>query len=92
MLLKIKKECVLLLILIAAVWSTQPWYPGTLKPLFQRTSAAVTGERNSEKPKKYCPPIDGGELIDTSGLVDFRKTLSCEEISENASHRMKNSR
>ena len=26
-LLKIKKECVLLLILTAPVWSTQPWYP-----------------------------------------------------------------
>ena len=30
--------------------------------------------------------IDGGELIDTSGLNGFRKTLSCEGILENAAH------
>ena len=42
--------------------------------------------QNSEKPKKYCPLIDGEELIDTSSLAGFRKTLLCEGISENASH------
>ena len=42
--------------------------------------------KNSDKPKKYCPPINGGGLIDTSGLVGFRKTLFCEGISENFSH------
>ena len=66
--------------------------PRTLKPLFQRTSAAATGERNFDKLKRYCPPIDGGELMDTSGSVGFRKTLSFEEISENASYIIKNSR
>ena len=49
--------------------------PRTLKPLCQGTSAAAPGKRNSDKSKKYCPPIDGGELTDTSGLVGFRKTL-----------------
>ena len=53
--------------------------PRTLKPLCQGTSAAAPGTRNSEKPQKYCPPIDAGELIDTSGLVGLRKTLLCEE-------------
>ena len=66
--------------------------PRTLKPLCQGTSAAAPGTRNSEKPQKYCPPIDAGELIDTSSLVDFRKTLLCEGISENASHIIANSR
>ena len=60
--------------------------PKTLKPLCQRTSVAAPGKRNSDKPKKYCPPIGGGELIDTSSLVDFRKTFLCEGISENTSH------
>ena len=66
--------------------------PRTLKPLCQGTSAAAPGTRNSDKPKKYCPPIDGGELIDTSGLVGFRTTLLCEGISENTSHIITNSR
>ena len=58
----------------------------TLKSLRQGPSAAAPGKRNSDKPKRYCPPIDEGELIGTSGLVGFRKTLLCEGISENASH------
>ena len=66
--------------------------PRTLKPLCQGNSAAAPGTRNSDKPKNYCPPIDGGERIDTSGLVCFRKTLLCEGISENASHIITNSR
>ena len=63
----------------------------TLKPLRQGPSAAAPGTRNSDKPKKCCPPIDEGELIGTSGLVGFRKTLLCEGISENASHIITNS-
>ena len=90
-LLKIKQECDPLLILIAPVWSTQPWYPELLN-LCQGTSAAAPGTRNSDTPKKYCPSIDGGELIDTSDLVGFRKTLLCEGISENASQIITNSR
>ena len=66
--------------------------PRTLKPLCQGTSAAAPGIRNSDKPKKYCPPIDGGELINTSGLVAFRKTLWSEGISENTFHIISNSR
>ena len=66
--------------------------PRTLKRLCHGTSVAALGKRNSVKPKKYCPPIDGGELIDTSGLVGFRKTFSCEGISENTSHIITNSR
>ena len=66
--------------------------PTTLKPLSQGTSAAAPGKRDSDKPKKYCSPIYGGELIDTSGLVGFRKTLLCEGISENTSHIITNSR
>ena len=58
----------------------------------QGTSTGATGKRNSDKPKKYWPPSDGGELTDTSGLVGFRKTLPCEGMSENASHIAKNSR
>ena len=64
----------------------------TFKPLCQRSSADVSGTITSDKPKKYCQSIDGGELIDTSGLVGFRKTLLCEEISENASYIITNSR
>ena len=88
---KTKQECDPALILIAPVWSTQPWYP-TLKPLCQGTSAAAPGARNSKNPKKYCPPIDGRELIENSGLVGFRKTLLYEGISENVSHIITNSR
>ena len=65
--------------------------PRTLKPLCQGTSAAATGKTNSDKLKKYCPPIDGGELIDTCGLVGFRKTLPCYGISGNVSRIIKNS-
>ena len=67
--------------------------PSTLKPLSQGTSAAATSKRNSDdKPKNYCPPNDGGKLIDISSLVGFRKTLSCERISENLSLILTNSR
>ena len=61
------------------------------KPLCQGTSAAAPRKKNSDEPKKYCSLIDGAELIDISGLVDFRKTLLCEEISEKASHIITNS-
>ena len=61
-LLKIKQKCAPLLILTAPVWS-------------EETSAATPGKRNSDKPKKYCPPTDGEEFIDTSRLFGFRKTL-----------------
>ena len=66
--------------------------PRTLKPLCQGTSAAAPGIRNSDKPKEYCPLIDGRELFNTSGLVGFRKALLCEGISENVSHIITNSR
>ena len=56
--------------------------PRTHKPLCQGTSADATGKRISDKPKMYCPPIHYGELIDTSGLVGFRKALSCKGISK----------
>ena len=65
--------------------------PRTLKTLCQETSAAALGKRNSNKPKEYCPSIDSGELIDTSDLAGFRKTLLCEGILENASHIIANS-
>ena len=58
-LLKIKQKCIPLLILTVSVWSS-PTVPRTLKPLCQETSTAAPGKRNSDKPKKYCPPCDGG--------------------------------
>ena len=64
----------------------QTMVPRTLKPLCQGSSAAATETGNSDKTKKYCLSIDGGELIDTSSLAGFRKTLLCKGISENASH------
>ena len=85
-LLKIKWECVLLPILIAPVWSTQPWYP---EARCWGTSATTTEKRNSGKPKKYFLPSDGGEPIDPRGLFDFRKTLLCERFSKNESHIIK---
>ena len=57
-LLKITQECVPLLILIAPVWSAQPWFPELLK-LCKGTSAAAPGKINSDKAKKYCPLNDG---------------------------------
>ena len=91
-LLKIKQECVPLLILIAPVWSTQPWYPELLNLCVREPVLLPQGQEILKSPKIYCPPIDGGELNDTSGLVGFRKTLLCEGISENASHIIANSR
>ena len=70
----------------------QTMVPGSLKLLCQETSAASPGKINSENLQKYCPPIDGGEPIETSGLLDFRKTLLCEGILENACHVITNSR
>ena len=58
----------------------------TFNPFCYGTSAAATWKRHSDKSKKYCSPIDGGELTDTSSLVGFTKTLSCEAILKNASH------
>ena len=93
-LLKIKHECVSLLILIAPVWSTQPWYPELLNPYVKEPVLLpqATGKRNYDKPKQYCRPINGEELIDTRSLVGFKKAFSLEIISENASHIIKNSR
>ena len=59
--------------------------PRTFKPLCQGTSAAATGKRSSDKFKKCCPPIDVGELINTSSLVGCRETFLCEGVSGNAS-------
>ena len=80
-----------LLSLIAPVCTTQQWYPELLNLFCQGNSVAST-RKNSDKSKKYCLPIDGGEIVGTSGLVSFRKTLLNEGISENASHIIKNSR
>ena len=66
--------------------------PRTLKPRCQGTSAAAPRKRNSDMPKKYCPFIDGGELICTSNLVGFKKTLLCEGNSENTYQIITNSR
>ena len=56
--------------------------PRTLKPLCQVTSTAAPGKRNSDKPKKYCPPINGGDLIDAMVLFGFRKTLCVKEFQK----------
>ena len=50
------------------------------------------GQETMVSHKKYCPPIDGGELIDTSSLTGFRKILLCEGISQNASYIITNSK
>ena len=56
--------------------------PRTLKLLCQVTSTTATEKRNSDKPKKYCPYINGGDLIDARGLVGFRKTLFVKEFQK----------
>ena len=66
--------------------------PRTFNPFCYGTSAAATWKRHSDKSKKYCSPIDGGELTDTSSLVGFKKTLSCEGILINVSHIITNFR
>ena len=43
-------------------------------------------KRNSHKPEKCYLSTDDGELIETSGLIDFKKTLLFEGISENTFH------
>ena len=70
----------------------QTMVPRTLKPLCQEISAAAPGKKNFDKKKKYCPSINSGELIDTSGLVGFRKILLYSGISENPSQINTNSR
>ena len=49
-------------------------------------------KRNSHKPEKCYLSTDDGELIETSGLIDFKKTLLFEGISENTFHIITNSR
>ena len=44
--------------------------PKTRKPLCQGTSAAVPRKINSDKLKKYCPPIDGGECKGYYRILD----------------------
>ena len=89
-LLKIKQECVPLLILIAPVWSTMG--PRTLKPLCQGTSAATPGTRNSDSPKNIVHSVTVENSLTLAAWVGFRKILFCEGISENASHIITNSR
>ena len=56
--------------------------PNTLKPLCQGTSAATPRKINTDKSKKYCPSIDGGELISTRGLVASGKSFRVTESQE----------
>lgn len=49
--------------------------PKNLKPLCQGTSAATKEKKNSNKSKRYCLSMDGGEIINTSGLTGFMKTF-----------------
>ena len=49
-------------------------------------------KRNSHKPEKCYLSTDDGELIETNGLIDFKKTLLFEGISENTFHIITNSR
>ena len=90
--LKIKQEWVLLLILIASASSTRPWYPERLNLCVKEPVMLPQEKRNSHKPEKCYLSTDDGELIETSGLIDFKKTLLFEGISENTFHVITNSR
>ena len=50
-LLKIKQECVPLLILIAPVWSTQPWYPELLNLCVREPVLLPQGQEILKSPK-----------------------------------------
>ena len=50
-LLEIKQECVLLLILIAPVWSTQPWYPERLNLCVREPMLLAQGKEILISPK-----------------------------------------
>ena len=56
-LLKIKQECVPLLILIAPVWSTQPWYPEVLNLCVREPVLLPQRQKNLKSPKNIVHPL-----------------------------------
>ena len=84
-LLKIKQECDLLLILIAPVWSTQPWYPELLNLCVREPVLLPQGQEILKSPKNIVHPLMlENSLTLAAWLVPgkpscVRKTLLCEE-------------
>ena len=56
-LLKTKQECVPLLILIAPVWSTQPWYPEVLNLCVREPVLLPQRQKNLKSPKNIVHPL-----------------------------------
>ena len=90
-LLKIKQECVPLLILIAPVWSTQLWYPELLNLCVKEPVLLPHGKEILISPKSLIHPL----IVENSLTLAtwwFQESLLYEGISENASHIITNSR
>ena len=79
-LLKIKQECVPLLILIAPVWSTMG--SRTLKPLCQGTSAATPGTRNSDSPKNIVHSVTVENSLTLAAWLVSGKSFCVKEFQK----------
>ena len=91
-LLKIKQKYVPLMILIAPVWSTQPWYPELLKLCVREAVLLPQGQEILISPKNIVHPLMVENSLTLAAWLVSGKTLLCEGISENASHIITNSR
>ena len=83
-LLKIKQECVPLLILIAPVWSTQPWYPELLNLCVREPVLLPQGQEILISPKNIVHPLMGENSLTLAAWLvsgqpfcvkEFQRTL-----------------
>ena len=89
--LKIKEECVSLLILIVPAWSTKPWYPEFLNLCVREPVLLPQGQGILIRPKNIVHPLVVENSLTLAAWLVW-KSLLCEGISENASHIIPNFR
>ena len=95
-LLKIKKECFFLLILIVPAWSTQPCYPELLNICFREPVLLPQGKEILISPKDIAHPLMVENALTLAALLvsgrpfcvkEFQKTLlTLSQIPDEKAH------
>ena len=95
-LLKIKQECFPLLILIAPIWSIQPWYPALLNLCVREPVLLPQGKEILINPKNIVHPMMVENLLTLAAWLvlgkhfcvkEFQKTLlTSSQIPDEKAH------